>query len=297
MKYFKHKNIKKTTAKKLTITSAVLLSVLLFALVGSGCLGQDTADGKIIISGSTSVLPPAQVLSEKYMEAHSDAVISIKGGGSGTGIAELIDSSNDIAMSSRKIKDSEIENARAKGIEPKEYEIAKDGISIIVNPANPVNDLTLEQLQKIYSGEIKNWKEVGGEDSEIAVIARDSASGTQEFFKEAVMGTVEFRNDLITQSATGAVTQEVAQNKKAIGFVGAAYQSSNIKTLGINTGSTIIMPTEANILSETYPLSRALYLYTSQTPKQTAKDFIAFVLSTEGQKIIQENGYAPIKSV
>jgi len=297
MKYFKHKNIKKTTAKKLTIQSAVLLSVLLFALVGSGCLGQDTNGGQLIVSGSTSVLPPAQVLAEKYMEKHSETVISVKGGGSGTGIAELIDSSNDIAMSSRKIKDSEIENAKANGIEPKEYEIAKDGISIIVNTANPVNSLTLEQLQKIYSGEIKNWNEVGGEDAEIAVIARDSASGTQEFFKEAVMGTVEFRNDLITQSATGAVTQEVAQNKKAIGFVGAAYQSSNIKTLGINTGSTVIMPTEANILSETYPLSRALYLYTSQTPKQAAKDFIEFVLSTEGQRIIRENGYAPIKSV
>jgi len=294
MKYFK--NIKKTKpATTLTIKSAVLISVLLFALIGSGCLGQNAKGGEIIVSGSTSVLPPAQVLSEKYMEKH-DAIISVKGGGSGTGIAELIDSTNDIAMSSRKIKDSEIANAKAKGIESVEYEIAKDGISIVVNPSNPVNNLTLEQLQKIYSGEIKNWNEVGGEDSEIAVIARDSSSGTQEFFKEAVMGNVEFRSDLITQSATGAVTQEVALNKKAIGFIGAAYQNNDIKTLGINTGSAVIMPTEENILSETYPLSRALYLYTSQNPKPAATEFITYVLSTEGQRIIRETGYAPIKS-
>jgi phosphate binding protein len=296
MKYFKHKNIRQIKpATKLTIKSAFLISVLLLALIGSGCLGQNSE--RVIISGSTSVLPLAQILSETYMGIHSDTVISVKGGGSGTGIAELIDSSNDIAMSSRKIKDTEISNAKTNGIVPVEYEIAKDGISIIINPSNPVNDLTLEQLQKIYSGEIRNWKEVGGEDSEIAVIARDSASGTQEFFKEAVMGEVEFRSDLITQSATGAVTQEVAQNRKAIGFVGAAYQNNDIKTIGINTGSAVIMPTEENILSETYPLSRALYLYTSQAPKKAASEYIEFVLSTDGQKIIRENGYAPIKSI
>ena len=298
MKCFTNQNAKKTkSASKLTLQLTVLLSVLLLALICSGCLGQNNSNEEIYVSGSTSVLPPAQVLSERYMETHHEAIISVKGGGSGTGIAELIDSSNDIAMSSRKIKDAEISSAKANGIDPIEYEIAKDGISIIINPANPVSDLTLDQLQKIYSGEIKNWKEVGGEDSDIAVIARDSSSGTQEFFKEAVMGEVEFRNDLITQSATGAVTQEVSQNKKAIGFVGAAYQSNGIKTIGINTGNAVIMPTEENILSEKYPLSRALYLYTSQTPKQAAIDFIEFILSDEGQRIIRETGYAPIKSI
>ena len=311
MKYFNQKDCKNNTPKdtksesikktgsltKLPLLSALLILILLFALIGSGCLGQNTADDKLTISGSTSVLPLAQVLSERYMGTNTETIISVKGGGSGTGIAELIDSSNDIAMSSRKIKDAEISNANAKGIEPVEYEIAKDGISVIINPSNPVNNLTLEQLQKIYSGEIKNWKEVGGEDSEIAAIARDSASGTQEFFKEAVMGETDFRSDLITQSATGAVTQEVTQNKKAIGFIGAAYQNNNVKTIGINTGSEVVMPTEENILSETYPLSRGLYLYTSQSPKQAASEFMEFIMSTDGQKIVRELGYAPIKSI
>jgi len=310
MKYFNQKDCKNDTLKdtkksikktgsltKLPLLSALLILILLFALIGSGCLGQNTSDDKLTISGSTSVLPLAQVLSEKYMGTNTETVISVKGGGSGTGIAELIDSSNDIAMSSRKIKDTEISNANAKGIEPVEYEIAKDGISVIINPSNPVNNLTLEQLQKIYSGEIKNWKEVGGEDSEIAAIARDSASGTQEFFKEAVMGETDFRSDLITQAATGAVTQEVTQNKKAIGFIGAAYQNNNVKTIGINTGSEVVMPTEENILSETYPLSRGLYLYTPQSPKQAASEFMEFIMSADGQKIVRELGYAPIKSI
>ncbi|MDL2260969.1 PstS family phosphate ABC transporter substrate-binding protein [Methanimicrococcus sp. OttesenSCG-928-J09] len=302
------KNIKTTFVKKETTKSTkrfpaqlpaqltALFFILLLAFSGAGCLGQDADDKTLVLSGSTSVLPLAQSLSESYMKNDTEALISVKGGGSGTGIAELIDSSNDIAMSSRKIKDTEASNAESKGIKPIEYEIAKDGIAVIVNPANPVNNLTLEQIQKIYSGEIKNWKEVGGEDAQIAVIARDSASGTQEFFTEAVMGDVSYRSDLITQSATGAVTQEVSRNTKAIGFIGAAYQGNSIKTVGIKIGETTVMPTEENILSETYPLSRGLYFYADQDVKQIADDFITFVLSPEGQKIVRETGYAPVKN-
>ena len=299
MKYL-NTETKKRPEKKLTIqilTLTALLSVLIFALSGAGCLGQNSADKTVVVSGSTSVLPPAQILSEEYMKKNSETIISVKGGGSGTGIAELIDSTNDIAMSSRKIKDTEISNAKAKGIDPVEYIIAKDGISVVINPQNPISTLTLEQLQKIYSGEIRNWKDVGGIDAEIAVIARDSASGTQEFFNEAVMKDVSLRNDLITQSATGAVTQEVSQNARAIGIIGAAYQNTNIKTLSIDAGTGAVMPTEENILSETYPLSRALYLYAPHNLKPEAAEFIEYVMSTEGQRIIREVGYAPIKNI
>jgi len=299
MKYLNTETKKRPVKKSIAqfMTMAALLSILLFALGGSGCLGQNSADKNVVVSGSTSVLPPAQVLSEEYMKKNNETIISVKGGGSGTGIAELIDSTNDIAMSSRKIKDTEVSNAKAKGIDPVEHIIAKDGISVVINPSNPVTTLTLEQLQKIYSGEIKNWKEVGGADAEIAAIARDSSSGTQEFFKEAVMKDVEFRNDLITQSATGAVTLEVSQNTKAIGFIGAAYQNENIKTVLIDAGAGAISPTEENILSETYPLSRALYLYTAQDPNPEAAKFIEYIMSDEGQKIIRETGYAPIKTI
>lgn len=286
--------MKKITKSQMKLT--VLLFVLLTALAGAGCLGQNADNQNIVASGSTTVLPLMQSLSENYMEIHADTIISVKGGGSGTGIAELIDGSNDIAMSSRKIKDSEIADAKAKNITPVEHTIAFDGITIIVNPSNTVGNLTMEQLQKIYSGEIKNWKDVGGADNEIAVIARDSSSGTQEFFKEAVMGDIEFRPDMITQSATGAVTQEVAQNEKAIGFIGAAYQSSSVKTVGIETNGIVVTPTEENILNGKYPISRGLYLYTVQTPTDAASAFIHFVLSADGQKIVADLGYAPVQT-
>jgi len=283
--------MKKNT--KLQIKLAVFLSVLLIALVGSGCLGQNS-DNQIVATGSTTVLPLMQDLSEKYMENHNDVIISVSGGGSGVGIAEFIDGTNDIAMSSRKIKDSEVEAAIAKNRPSAEHTIAYDGITIIVHPSNNVSSLTMEQLQKIYSGEIKNWKDVGGPDKEIAVIARDSASGTQEFFTEAVMGSVPYRNDMITQSATGAVTNEVAQNEKAIGIIGAAYQVNSVKTIAINVNGTNIMPTEQNILSGTYPISRALYLYTDKTPTTAVSEFIAYILSPSGQKVVKDLGYAPV---
>lgn len=285
-------NIKNANKSFASVT--ILAALILISLIGAGCLGQET-DNNVVVSGSTSILPLAQSLSEKYMEIHNETVISVKGGGSGTGIAELIDGSNDIAMASRKIKDTEVTNAQANGINPVEHMIAKDGIAVIVHPANPVKNLTLEQLQKIYSGEIRNWSEVGGNDEEIAAIARDSSSGTQEFFTEAVMGDVELRSDLITQSATGAVTQEVMQNQKAIGFINAAYQNANLKTIGLDVNGTVFMPTEENVLSEKYPLSRGLYLYTDANVKEQADEFIQYIFSTEGQKIIREMGYTAVQ--
>lgn len=287
--------MKKSTKPQMKL--AVLLSVLLIALAGAGCLGQNSGYQKIVASGSTTVLPLMQSLSENFMDNHTDVIISVKGGGSGTGIAELIDGTNDIAMSSREIKSSEVSDAKAKNITPVEHTIAYDGITVIINPSNNVNSLTIEQLRKIYSGEIRNWKDVGGADKEIAVISRDSSSGTQEFFKEAVMGSTEFRTDMITQSATGAVTQEVSQNEKAIGFIGAAYQISSVKTVAINVNGTDILPTEENILSSKYPISRGLYLYTNQTTTEEVSKFIAFILSPDGQKIVQGMGYAPVKDV
>ncbi|MDR0768076.1 MAG: phosphate ABC transporter substrate-binding protein, partial [Methanosarcinales archaeon] len=191
-------------------------------------------------------------------------------------------------------RESEIANANSKGVEIAEHAIAVDGIAVIINPSNPVDSLTIDQLRKIYSGEIRNWNEVGGEDAVIAAIARDSASGTQEFFRAAVMGRTDLRADLITQSATGAVTQEVAQNPRAIGFIGAAYQNPYIKTIGIETDGAVVMPTEESMLDGSYPLARPLHLYTVKDPKQAVSDFISFILSADGQEIVRGMGYAPV---
>jgi len=285
--------MKKSTKSKITLT--VLISVLLIALVGAGCLGQNSSEQTVVVSGSTTVQPLMQAFSENYMETHSSVIISVKGGGSGVGIAELIDGTNDIAMSSREIRSNEISDANSKGITPTEHIVAFDGIAIIVHPSNSVDSLTIEQLQKIYSGEIKNWKEVGGADRDITVISRDSASGTQEYFQEVVMRSVPFRNDMIVQAATGAVTLEVSQNDRAIGFVGAAYQINSAKTLAINENGTNVMPTEANILNGQYPLSRPLYLYTDKTTSDAVTAFLNFMLSPAGQNIVRDMGYAPVK--
>ncbi|WNY27220.1 PstS family phosphate ABC transporter substrate-binding protein [Methanolapillus ohkumae] len=279
--------------KTISFALFILFFVSIAFVLGSGCLGSSSHD-TLTVSGSTTVLPLVQTLSEEYMADNTDVIISLKGGGSGTGLAELIDKTNDIAMSSRKINDKEIANANANGIQPVETIIAWDGLTIVVHPENPVNSLSLEQLSKIYSGEYTNWKQVGGNDMPIAVICRDSASGTQEYFKEAVMKNTSLRNDVITQAATGAVTQEVAQNKNAIGYIGAAYQDSRIKTIGIQVNGTVVYPAEQNILTGTYPLSRPLYLYTTQNPTLAAENFISYIMSPNGQFIVKTVGYAPV---
>jgi len=279
--------------KKSSLLWIAFLSVMFIILVSAGGFSLNT--DVVAISGSTTVLPLVQSIVEKYyLEENKDVGISVKGGGSGTGISELVDKNCDIAMSSRAIKPQEIENANAKGAVPKEYILAYDGITVIVHPSNPVDSLTLGQLQKIYAGEITNWKEVGGKDAAIAVISRDSASGTQEYFKEIVMKDKEFRSDMITQSATGAVIQEAAQNEKAIGFIGTAYQSSSAKKIGINVDGTVVYPTEENILNGKYPISRALYLYTQDNPSQNVQDFMDYVLGPKGQQIVKDMGYVPI---
>jgi phosphate transport system substrate-binding protein len=281
-----------TFMKKSAILLIALFSVLLVVFAGAGCFNLKAND--VTISGSATVLPLVHSIVEKYYMENKEIGISIKGGGSGTGIAELIDQSSNVAMSSREIKPQEIESAKAKGITQKEYVIAYDGITVIVHPANPVDSLTLDQLQKIYAGEIVNWKEVGGKDAAIAVISRDSASGTQEYFKEAVMKDKDFRSDMITQSATGAVIQEISQNEKAIAFIGTASQSGSIKNIGINVDGETVYPTHENILSGKYPISRALYLYTQDNPSQAVQDFIDYVLGPPGQQIVKDMGYVPL---
>ena len=289
----KRLNTKSKKPAKFAVQFTSLLLILLLAVSGAGCLSL-TNENRIDVSGSNTVLPLVHALAEAYMKENKEIGISLRGGGSGTGIAALASGTADIAMSSRDIRANEIANAQNNGVEIVEHAIAIDGITIIVHPSNPVTSLTMDQLQKIYSGEIRNWKEVGGEDLTIAAIARDSSSGTQEYFNEAVMRGVDFRLDLITQVATGAVMQEVAQNRRAIAYIGVAYQNPDIKVIGIDVNGTVVMPTEETILSGDYPLSRPLFLYTDKAKKQAVADFIAFILSADGQEIVRGMGYAPV---
>lgn len=283
-------------SKKSISYMITLLLVTSLALFGAGCVGNDGSEAEmqsIMIKGSDTVLPLAQAEAEVFMMEYPDTSISIIGGGSGVGIAALIDGEIDIAMTSREMKGSEIENAQANGIDPLEQTIAWDGISVVVNPENPVSDLTFEQIKAIYVGDVSNWNEIGGEDREIVVLSRDSSSGTYEYFKDEVMEGNEYRADALINPSTGAIIQTVAQNKNAIGYVGVAYLDGTIKALAVDNGSGAEEPTSENILEGTYPLARPLYFYTNGEPTGLALEFIEFISSETGEETIFEVGYFP----
>ncbi|AKB19364.1 MULTISPECIES: PstS family phosphate ABC transporter substrate-binding protein [unclassified Methanosarcina] len=250
----------------------------------------------IFLKGSDTVLPLAQAEAEEFMIAYPDKSVTVTGGGSGVGIAALIDGEVDIATVSREMKADEIEAAKANGINPVEHTIAIDGISVIVNPENPVSELTFDQLRGIYNGSISNWKDVGGDDRPIAVISRDSSSGTYEYFKEDVLFGDEYRVDALTQPATGGIVSEVTQNPGAIGYIGVAYLDESVQALSLDGGNGSESPSPDNIISGAYPLSRPLYFYTNGEPSGLTKEFIDYVMSADGQSIVSEVGYFPINS-
>ncbi|MDD3043445.1 MAG: PstS family phosphate ABC transporter substrate-binding protein [Methanosarcinaceae archaeon] len=287
-----------------------ILSVLLMGLVfsGIGCIGSDNGEGaapatgdtvvdtqSISVKGSDTVLPVAQYEAEQFMASYKNRDIAVTGGGSGVGIAALIDGEIDIAAASRNMKDAEFENAEAKGITPLKHVIAWDGISVVVNQENPVSELSFDQLRRIYNGSFSNWQEVGGEDRPIAVISRDSSSGTYEYFKETVLLGDEYRPDALTQPTTGAIVGEISLNPNAIGYIGVAYLDESLKALSVDGGEGFRYPDSENIISGQYPLARPLFFYTDGEPSGLTKEFIDFVLSAEGQELVQEVGYFPVK--
>lgn len=258
---------------------------------GSNASGEQS----ISVKGSDTILPLAQAEAEEFMNESSGKSVSVTGGGSGVGIAALIDGQVDIATASREINANETEAAKKNGINPVEHSIAYDGITAVVNPANPVSELTFDQLRGIYNGSVSNWKEVGGEDKPIAVISRDSSSGTYKDFQKDVMLGDEYRPDALTQPATGGVVGEVSQNPNAIGYIGFAYLDNSIKALSLDKGNGSVTPTAESILNGEYPLSRSLYFYTNGEPSGLTKEFIDFVLSEKGQNLVSEVGYIPLK--
>jgi phosphate binding protein len=287
-----------------------LIIFLIFGLVflGIGCTGTKNNEssspaenasagesGSISVKGSDTVLPLAQAEAEEFMNENSGKSVTVTGGGSGVGIAALIDGEVSIATASREITDNETQNAKKNGINPVATTIAYDGITVVVNPANSVSSLTFNQLRGIYNGSISNWKEVGGADAPITVISRDSSSGTYADFKKDVLLGDEYRPDALTQPATGSIVSEVSQNTNAIGYIGFAYLGKNIKALSLDKGNGSVAPTAENILSGKYPLSRPLYFYTNGEPSGLAKEFINFVTSENGQKIVSTVGYIPLK--
>ncbi|AFV23686.1 phosphate-binding protein [Methanolobus psychrophilus R15] len=288
-------------SKIISICSIVLL-LLVAIFTGIGCVDNNqndtgevptTESSSITVKGSDTVLPLTQAEAEDFMIENSNMRVTVIGGGSGVGFAALIDGEVPIAMASREIKESEIQKAQQNGINPVEHTVGWDGIAVVVNPDNPVSQLTYEQLQGIYDGNISNWKDVGGEDRAIAVITRDSSSGTYEYFKEEILVDREYRPDALAQPATGGIVQEVSRNKGAIGYIGFAYLDDSTKAMALDGGEGFVEATEENILSGEYPLSRPLYYYTNGEPQGAVKEFVDFVMSPTGQAIVSEVGYFP----
>ncbi len=295
-------------ANKLKSYTILLLLVIGLVFLGIGCTGSENGEGSspaektpagesegIFLKGSDTVLPLAQAEAEEFLNENPGKIVTVTGGGSGVGIAALVDGEVDIATASREMKTDEIKAAEANGVKPVEHTIAYDGITVIVNPKNPVSGLTFAQLRGIYNGSISNWKEVGGTDSTITVISRDSSSGTYEYFKEAILLGDEYRPDALTQPATGGIVGEISQNPGAIGYVGVAYLDESVKALNLDAGNGSEAPSPENIISGAYPLSRPLYFYTNGEPSGLTKEFIDFVMSEKGQNLVSEVGYFPIK--
>ena len=254
-------------------------------------MAQKSLTKKLAIQGSTTVLPIAQRCAEEFMKEHPEANISVRGGGSGVGIAALIDGTIDIADASRAMKTKELKKARVNGINPVAHVVARDAIAVILHPQNPVNNLTKSHLKAIYTGAISRWNEVGGTSDVIVVVSRDVASGTFEVFNELALDKQRVRPDALMQASNQAVVNIVASTNGAIGYVGLGYLSKEVKPIAIDG----VMPSVATAKSGAYLLARSLYMYTDGKPKGLAKEFIDFVLGPKGQKIVKEEGFVPVK--
>lgn len=251
----------------------------------------------VTVKGSDTMVILNQRWAERYMRDQSDVVIQVTGGGSGTGIAALLSGSTDICASSRPMKDKERLALQAKtGQAPVQISVAKDGIAVYLNAANPLSSLTIDQVARVYRGKITRWSELGGPDQKIILYARENNSGTYEFFKEHVLKKRDFTPFAQCLPGTASVANAVARDPRGIGFGGAAY-AKGIKFIGLSAdeGGDPIRPDEKHILDGTYPVSRDLYFYLRAPAAGPAKDFIDFVLSPEGQAIVAKVGYYPLR--
>lgn len=249
------------------------------------------------IKGSDTVLPLAQKEAEVYMKKNKGARVTVTGGGSGVGISALIDNTTDIAMSSRKMKLSEKMKVNEGGSTSNEVIIAYDALAVIVHPSNKVSQLTREQLEGIYTGKIKNWSLVGGENMAIVVYGRESSSGTYDFFKEHVLNNKNYASSIMSMPATGAIVQSVSQTNGAIGYVGLAYLEKNVKALSVsfNKGKSFVQPSVETAKNKTYPIVRPLYFYFLTSLAKQIKPFVDFILSAEGQQIVATEGFVNLK--
>lgn len=287
----------------------ILLLVIPILFLGCKKKTDEVEKTVITIKGSDTMVNLSQKWAEEYMKLHPEVSIQVTGGGSGTGVAGLLNKTTEIANSSRELKPAELEDAKAKGVTPFTYQVALDGIAVIVHPESKVDNLTIQQISDIFSGKITNWKSVGGIDMPITLYGRENSSGTYEFFKEHVLGKVDGKQvDYATSTqvlqGTAALGEAVARDKKGIGYGGVGYfaERTDVKILHIkkDNDSPAISPSENSkvnydvIWSGDYSISRYLYCFTNGEATGKLKEFMEFIISEDGQNVVKTMEYIPL---
>ena len=293
------------------ITSHKYLFILIILILSACAPNTDTeetlpTDSKEYINntGSDTIVNLALAWAENYQEVSPQTNIAVSGGGSGTGIASLINKTTDIANASRQIKPEEVENALTNGIEPMEFVVARDAIAIIVHPNNPIDELTLQQLSDIYSGKINNWLEIGGEDRPIVRLSRETNSGTHVYFLEEVLrlghkeDSTLFSTDTLLLPSSEIIGAEIRNNPNAIGYDGLGYVTDDMKVIAVTAnqvnGAKFIYPSADSVNNGTYPIARDLYMYTAGQPEGSIKEYLEWIHSPEAQQIVTQLGFVPI---
>lgn len=277
-------------------------TILIFTSIAVlvSCFSNESKYIALRVRGSDSEVNLVQSIAENFMDQDSLVSVGVTGGGSGAGIASLVNNKTDIANSSRKITDEEIKIARERGVEPYEIIFAQDVLAIIVNENNPIQSLTLEELGKIYSGELTNWKELGGNDEKIMLYGRQSSSGTYIFFREFIVKT-EYDQSMIGMSGTAQIVEAIRADKTGVGYVSSGYLDeqvrSGLKVVEIQKDETATAYSpldKENVISGNYPITRPLMQYTNGKPKGKLLEFILYQFTPEGLEIIENNGFYPI---
>lgn len=284
----------------------LLLLTMMWAIcacgAGQSSVNQSADTQAIENKGSDTMVNLALAWAESYMKLHPEARISVTGGGSGTGIASLINGTVAIANASREMKPEELAAARKNGFAPTEFVVARDAIAVVVHPSNSASSLTLQQISDIYTGKITNWKQVGGQDRPIVLLSRESNSGTYAFFLENVIrlgdskSKLLFSEETLLMPSSQGISTEISQNPNAIGYDGLGYVTHEQKTLAIarDVTSPSVLPSVDTVNAGTYPISRPLYMYTVRTPSGQVKDYLDWVLS-DGQALITQLGFVPLQ--
>ncbi|MCC6730328.1 MAG: phosphate ABC transporter substrate-binding protein [Chthonomonadales bacterium] len=287
---------------------ATLIGALGAAIGLSGCAKPEpgssstarlgpTSAASLQIKGSDTLVQLAQVWAEAFVRSHRAATVTVTGGGSNTGIMALIHGGADICNSSRPIAPSETAAARARGVEPTEFVVARDALAIVVHPGNPITDLTLAQLKRIFTARVTNWRELGGHDEAIVINSRETTAGTYVFFQEHVLDSERYAVTALLLPSSSEIVRNVAQDRGGIGYVGIGYVSDQVRIIRLrrDAASPAVAPNARNVRNGTYPLARPLFEYAAGDPTKIERMWLDWVMGPEGQAIVARLGFVPVR--